>query len=242
MSEPRLAAEDVSRVFPGGAGVHGVDLVVAPGQIHALVGLNGSGKTTLIRLLLGMIRPDSGSVRLEGRDLQHLDPTMWADVGHLVGNSLVYPELDTRTNLALAARLHGVAASRIGEVTERAMSELGLDRYAAVKARVLSAGNRQRVGLAAALQHQPSLIVLDEPTSALDPAGVILLRETLLKRAEAGAGVLVSSHHLDEVARIADQITVLNYGQVISGLDPRGVDLERAFFEMVRVDNEGRGI
>ena len=240
MGEPRLVASGLCRVFPGGAGVHDVDLVIAAGQVHALVGLNGAGKSTLMRLLLGMLRPDSGTVRIEGGDLQHVELAMWARVGHLVEHPLCYPELDVRTNLAVAARLHGVTVPRIADVTERASAELDLDRYDRVRARVLSAGNRQRLGLAAALQHDPDLIVLDEPSSALDPAGVILLREALLRRSDTGAGVLVSSHHLDEVARIADRITVLNHGEVIGTLDPRGVDIERAFFALVHADDEQR--
>ena len=103
--------------------------------------------------------------------------------------------------------------------------------------RLSKGNNRQRVGLAAALQHQPDFVVLDEPTNALDPAGVLRLRKLLLHRAEQGAAILVSSHHLDEVARIADRIWVLNYGRLIGELEPGTPDLERAFFEMVYADD-----
>ncbi len=106
--------------------------------------------------------------------------------------------------------------------------------------RHLSLGNRQRVGLAAALGHRPRLIVLDEPSSGLDPAAVIVLREVLRQRAAAGAGVLISSHHLDEVARIADRIVVLNRGRLIGDLDPTAADLERVFFRTVLADDERR--
>lgn len=106
--------------------------------------------------------------------------------------------------------------------------------------RHLSQGNRQRVGLAAALGHRPRLVVLDEPTTALDPASVIVLRETLRHLARDGAAVLVSSHHLDEVARIADQITVMNAGRLIGELDPHAPDLERVFFQRVLDDDQQR--
>jgi ABC-2 type transport system ATP-binding protein len=118
------------------------------------------------------------------------------------------------------------------------LAELNLGRYAETRTRTLSLGNRQRLGLAAALQHRPDIVVLDEPTNALDPAGVILLREALLRRASHGAGILVSSHHLDEVARVADTITVINNGSTIGTLDPDGVDLERAFFTLIHADDE----
>ncbi|MDY7103842.1 MAG: ABC transporter ATP-binding protein [Actinomycetota bacterium] len=240
MADPRIAAEGLRRVFPGGAGVHDVSLDVAPGEVHALVGLNGAGKTTLMRLLLGMLRPEAGTVRLDGCDLRDAAASTWRRVGHVVDHPLVYPELDARTNLAVAARLHGVPTSSIPELVERALHEHGIERYATVRAGVLSAGNRQRLGVAGALAHDPDVIVLDEPTSALDPAGVILLRESLERRAARGAGVLVSSHHLDEVARVANRITVVNRGRVVGSLDPGGVDIERAFFALVHADDLAR--
>jgi ABC-2 type transport system ATP-binding protein len=238
MSDIPLQAGGVTRLFSGGAGVRDTDIRVAGGQVHALVGLNGAGKTTLMRLLLGMLRPSAGSVRIHGQPVDAAGPRVWAEVGHLVGPPPVYPELDVRTNLAVSARLRGVPASRVSSTVEDAMAEFGLERYAHTRSRTLSTGNRQRLGVAAALQHHPALIVLDEPTSALDPAGVILVREALQRRAGAGAGVLVSSHHLDEVARIAHPIAVVNRGRLIGRLDPRGVDIERAFFDLVHADDE----
>lgn len=230
----------IRRQFRGGTGVHGVDLTVAAGEIHALVGLNGAGKTTLMRLMLGMLRPDAGEVLIDKIALTDLRPQAWAGVGHLVEQALAYGELDARSNLRLAARLHGASAADARAMADAVTAELDLKRYARVRARRLSLGNRQRLGLGAALQHHPRLIVLDEPTNALDPAGVILLREAILRRAQTGAGVFVSSHHLDEVARIAHRISVMNDGRIIGALDPGTPDLERAFFTLVHADDLSR--
>ena len=221
------------KVFGSGDGVHDMSLSVAPGQIHALVGLNGAGKSTLMRLVLGMLRPDAGSTRIEGIDITHAPQSLWAGVGHLVEYPFAYPELTVAQNLRMAARLHGLDATAAFGATAKIIEELNLGKYANRRVAALSQGNKQRVGLASALQHDAMLIVLDEPSNALDPSGVILLREALERRAAAGAGVLVSSHHLDEVARIADIITVVDAGRVIGGLDPQGVDIERAFFTLV---------
>jgi ABC-2 type transport system ATP-binding protein len=235
VAELRIHTRGLSRTFGGGAGVTDIDLDVAAGEIHALVGLNGAGKTTLMRLLLAMLRPDSGTVHIDGRPLSDAS---WSRVGHLVETPLAYRELDGRTNLVLAARLHGATTAVATTMVHSVLSELNLGRYAAVRAGRMSLGNRRRLGLAAALQHDPVVIVLDEPTNALDPAGVILLREALIRRAGAGAGILVSSHHLDEVARVAHRITVINNGRTIGDLDPDGGDIERAFFALVHADDQ----
>ncbi len=231
----RIFARGLTRQFAGGAGVREIDLDVEAGEIHALVGLNGAGKSTLMRLLLGMLRPDAGTVHIDGCVPARAP---WALVGHLVENPLAYGELDTRTNLILAAQLHGVAQQQVAAMVDGILAELGVERFANIRVRRLSMGNRQRIGIAAALQHRPDVIVVDEPTNALDPAGVILFREAILRRAAAGAGVLVSSHHLDEVARVANRISVINGGRLIGTLDPLGADLERAFFTLVHRDDE----
>jgi ABC-2 type transport system ATP-binding protein len=237
MSELRLDASGLVRTFEGGVGLHGVDVQIGAGEIHALVGLNGAGKTTVMRLALGMLRPHAGRARINGRDVGQAGPSTWAEVGHLIETPLAYGELTVRQNLAMSARLHAVPRADIPAVVEVALDEFDLDEYADRRVRVLSLGNKQRVGLAAALQHRPSLIVLDEPTNGLDPSGVIRLRSALVRAAKAGAGVLVSSHHLDEVARVASRISVINEGTIIGTLDPDGADIERAFFALVLADD-----
>jgi ABC-2 type transport system ATP-binding protein len=190
-----------------------------------------------MRLILGILRPDAGRILINSEPIQNAGPANWAGVGQLIEYPLAYRELTTRDNLRLGARLHAVRRQAVDEMVDRAVGEFGLEAYLNVRARTLSLGNRQRLGLASALQHDPQLIILDEPTNSLDPRAVIVLRTALLRRAAAGAGILVSSHHLDEVARIADRITVINDGRVIGSLDPGGIDIERAFFALVYDDS-----
>lgn len=200
-----LRLEGVDRTFRGGVGVRDLALHVAPGEVVALVGLNGAGKTTLMRLALGMLRPDRGSVRVLGRPVTRLPAPEWRHVGALVDTALAYPELTVRENLRAAALLRGTAPALVAE----ALAKWDLHPVAGRRYRRLSRGTQQRVGLAAALQHRPRLLVLDEPSTALDPASVVVLRNHLARRAREGAAVLVSSHHLDEVARVADRIVVV---------------------------------
>lgn len=238
----RLQLRDIVRAYGADAGVLGASLTVAPGEVHALIGLNGAGKTTLMRTALGMARPHYGTVHIGGTLLDEVPTVAWARVGHLIDRPFAYPDLEVHANLAIAARLHGIPPSEVAATGAAALDRWDLARYASVKAARLSKGNRQRLGLAAALIAGPDLAVLDEPTGALDPAGVIALREAVRHLAAAGAGVLVSSHHLDEVARFADRISVMNRGRIIAELDPAGTGLEQEFFTLVHDDDAQRDL
>ncbi len=234
-----LRAEGVTKSFGPEQALDGVDLSLAAGEIHALVGLNGAGKTTLMRVLLGMTRPDAGRVLLDLPGTRGpvpvgaVPPLAWAGVGHLIETPFTYAELTVAETVRAAALLRGLPASDAERAADAVIDDLALTHWGQRRTRTLSLGNRQRVGLACALVHAPRVLVLDEPSNALDPAGVLRVRRRLLAAAEDGAAVLVSSHHLDEMARIAHRITVLHRGRVVGALPPGGADLERAFFAMV---------
>jgi len=168
-------------------------------------------------------------------------PAAWTAVGHLVEAPFGYAELTVTETVQIAARLRGMTPADAAAQADRVIEALALGHWAAQRAGTLSLGNRQRLGLACAVVHGPRVLVLDEPANGLDPAGVVLVREHLLGLAAEGAGILVSSHHLDEMARIADRTSVLHRGRVVGTLAPDGADLERAFFAMVyAADAESR--
>lgn len=197
------------------AAVDDVALEVDAGEVYALVGLNGAGKTTLIRMLLAMVRPTAGSVELMGRPVT--DRSVWADVGYLVETPSAYPDLTVRENLEVARRLRRLPR---GTVVDEALERFGLGQYAKSRARTLSLGNAQRLGLAKALLHHPRILVLDEPVNGLDPAGVVEVRELLVALArDHGVAVLLSSHLLAEVALVATRIGVLHNGRLIEEFD-----------------------
>lgn len=237
-----LRARGARRSFGDELAVRDIDLEVHRGEVHALVGLNGAGKSTLMRLLLGMLHPDGGSVSLLGRPVAAAGSTAWGRVGHLIEAPPRYPELTVGESVYSAARLQGLSRAAARQASAVIIDELELGHWRSRPTRTLSQGNRQRLGIAAALVHDPDVVVLDEPSNALDPMGVVLVRENLRARAhEAQAAVLVSSHHLDEVARVADRITVLHRGRVVGTLDPGPADVERQFFAMV-LEEDRRGV
>lgn len=214
-----IETEDLGKRYGNVTAVEHLSLRVAQGEIYAFLGLNGAGKTTTIRMLLGMIRPTSGTacvlqtrVRLGSRE-------PWGSVGYLVEIPYAYPELTVYENLEVARRLHpGTAPVAVSQIIER----MGLAAYADRRAGTLSQGNAQRLGLAKALLHSPQLLILDEPANGLDPAGIVEIRELLLELTrENGVTVFMASHILAEVSRLARRIGVIHEGRLLQEL---GVD------------------
>ncbi|MEO3826432.1 ABC transporter ATP-binding protein [Actinomadura sp. B10D3] len=221
--------------------VDGLSLRVEPGQIYGFLGLNGAGKSTTIRMLLGMTRPTSGTVRLFGKDEQD-----WGRVGYLVDGAHSYPGLTVRENLDLTRRLRRVPDR---DAVDRAVDLLGLAPYRDRRAGTLSLGNAQRLGLAKAVLHRPDVLILDEPANGLDPVGIVELRGILRRLADqAGTAILVSSHILAEVARTADRIGVIDRGRMLTEVPaadlPRctcgAEDLEDVFLRLLTDDQKGR--
>jgi ABC-2 type transport system ATP-binding protein len=227
-----LTVAGACRRYGDTAALERLDLTVEPGEVHAIVGLNGAGKTTAMKAILGQTRLDHGSVRLFGA--ASAGSAQFARLGAVVDQPFGSPELEVHANIVHAARLHGMSRAGAIRAAEHWIDRLALERWSGRRARELSLGNRQRLGLACAVAHAPDLLILDEPTNALDPAGVLLLRDALVEAASRGAGVLVSSHHLDEVSRVAHRISVIHAARVVGTLTPGQADLERAFFAMVR--------
>lgn len=208
----------LTRRFGSLVAVDHLDLTIPDGEVYGLLGRNGAGKTTAFRMLLGLIRPDAGTVRLLGRAVDaHGGPAgPWAGVGYLVEGPGLYPELTVRDHLAVAARYRRIDRRRVDD----AVARLTLGPYLDVRARALSLGNRQRLALALALAHRPRLLVLDEPSNGLDPAGVVEVRALVREQADDGVAVLLSSHLIGEVTRVADRVGVLHAGRLVEELEP----------------------
>jgi ABC-2 type transport system ATP-binding protein len=212
-----IETNGLSKFYGDVRAVDSVDLRVGIGEIYGFLGLNGAGKTTTIRAVLGMIRPSEGKVRVLNQALGAGGRGPWARVGHLVESPAAYPELSVRENLDIARRLHGIQNPK---TVDDVMEKLSIASYSDRKAGTLSSGNFQRLGLARALLHSPELLILDEPANGLDPAGLIEIRELLKSLAqEKGVTVLMSSHILTEVDRLATRIGIIHNGRLIEELD-----------------------
>jgi ABC-2 type transport system ATP-binding protein len=202
----------LTRNFGTKAAVNNLELRVPRESIYGFLGQNGAGKTTTIRLILGLLRPTSGSILING---EHLSPdrrSILRGIGALVETPTLYPHLSGRENLEVNRRILDVPVAWAEEAL--ALVELSGDAHRPV--RTYSLGMRQRLGLALAWLGRPSLLILDEPTNGLDPAGTRDLRKLLRQLvADRGATVLLSSHLLSEVDQIADQIGIIHRGRLL---------------------------
>lgn len=195
--------------------VAGLDLRVPAGCIYGFLGPNGAGKSTTIRMLLGLIKPTSGSAEVLGRPVRWDDPGARRDVGALVEGPAFVDYLSARQNLLMLARLSGVPADQsIAEV----LRLVGLVDRQHDRVRTFSHGMKQRLGIAQALLPRPRLLILDEPAQGLDPQGLVEIRDLLLRlRDERGMTIFLSSHLLHEVQLICDQVGVISAGRLIAG-------------------------
>lgn len=193
--------------------VDSITLHVGQGEIFGFLGLNGAGKTTMIRMLLGMVRPTSGEAHLFGDKVDAGNYRLWRRVGHMVETPYAYPELTVTENLHIVAKLRGL---KDRHAADRIIDMLRLGKYVNRKAKDLSLGNAQRLGLAKALIHRPDLLILDEPTNGLDPAGIVEVRHLLHDLAKNhGVTIFASSHILDEMAKLVSSIGIIHEGKLL---------------------------
>jgi ABC-2 type transport system ATP-binding protein len=207
-----LATYGLSKTYGNRAAVKDLTLEVERGEILGFLGPNGAGKTTTIRMALGLIKPTAGRVEVLGQDVARHRAEVLPRVGALVENPALYLYMSGRDNLqAFASVLGGVSRRRLDEVLEI------VDLQGRQRDRVgsYSLGMKQRLGVAAALLHEPELLILDEPANGLDPAGIVEMRDLLRRLAASGSTVFISSHVLGEVQQICDRVAIINHGELI---------------------------
>ena len=207
-----LKISDVAHAFAGRAALEGVSFRVLPGVLTGLLGPNGAGKTTLMRVMLGVLDPDRGEVRFDGRPVGEEDRRQW---GYMPQERGLYPGMPAGEQVEHFGRSHGLSRREAKRRTGELLAELGLADRRAERTDRLSGGMQQRLQLATALVHDPDVIVLDEPFSGLDPVAVAGLSQTLRERARDGCTVLFSSHQLDLVQDLCEDIVMVDHGRVV---------------------------
>ena len=207
-----LQIRDVAHSFGDRLALDGVSFDVAPGVITGLLGPNGAGKTTLLRILLGVVAPDRGEVRYDGRLVGEQDRRGW---GYMPQERGLYPGMPAGDQVVHFGRLHGLSRRDATLKAHALLEELDLEERWNDRTDKLSGGMQQRLQLATSLVHDPAVIVLDEPFAGLDPVAVASLSETLRQRARDGRTVLFSSHQLDLVQDLCEDIAMVDHGRTV---------------------------
>jgi len=219
---PRLALQQITKRYPSVVANDAVDLVVQPGQIHAVLGENGAGKSTLMKIIYGVVRPDAGSIFWNGAQAHIASPQVARElgIGMVFQHFSLFDTLTVAENIALGLP----AGTRMDELARRIADtarQYGLDLEPERHVHTLSVGERQRVEIVRALLGRPQLLILDEPTSVLTPQAVQRLFETLRQLAGEGCSILYISHKLDEIRSLCQACTVMRAGKVTGVCDPR---------------------
>jgi ABC-2 type transport system ATP-binding protein len=201
---------DLHKRYDEVVALDGVSLTARPGRLLGFLGPNGAGKTTAMRAVFGLVHLDAGAVRWEGRPLAAADRLRF---GYMPEQRGLYPRMPVQRQLTYLGRLHGLDATAARRAATRWLDVLGLGDRAGDRLGQLSHGNQQRVQLASALLHDPVLLVLDEPFNGLDPLGVEAMSRILHERAAAGATVVFSSHQLDLVEEVCDDVVIVASGR-----------------------------
>jgi len=240
MNQNVVQTQDLTKRYGDRLAVDRVSMTVQRGEVYGFLGPNGAGKTTTLRMMLGLIRPASGTATVLGRPAGA--PEVTRRVGALIEGPGFYPYLTGRDNLRVMARYRVLPDSVVEAALERVdLADRGGDKF-----KTYSLGMKQRLGVASALMGDPELIVLDEPTNGLDPAGMADMRKLIVDLARGGQTVLLSSHLLDEVQEICDRVGVISHGVLLrestvsdlrggTSLAVRGLPIDRALAVAMRV-------
>lgn len=231
-----LEVTNLHKRFGKVTAVDGVSFSAADGRITALLGPNGAGKSTTLRMIAGVIKPDRGRVRIDGRDVAEDREAAVRELGTLPFNSGLYPRLTGRENIAYFGRLHGLRDAELGRRVDELVERLGLGEVADRAAKGYSQGEAMKVAVARALVHRPRNIILDEPTNGLDVKALRALREMIRALRDEGHCILFSSHVMQEVAALCDRIVIISHGRVTATGTPEELraqygepDLEEIF-------------
>jgi sodium transport system ATP-binding protein len=235
-----ISVKDLHKSFGAVKAVDGVSFDARDGRITGLLGPNGAGKSTTLRVLYTVLRPDQGTALIDGADVVADSLQARSKIGVLPHGAGLYPHLSARENIAYYARLYGMDCEQIDERVQRIIDQLDITDIADRRTKGFSQGQRTKVALARALVHGPQNIILDEPSNGLDVMAIRSLRELIRTLKNAGKCVLFSSHVMQEVAALCDEIVIIAEGRVAMHDSPDGIreqtgcdDLEDAFVRAI---------
>lgn len=219
-----LHVEQVTKKFGDFTAVDNLSLSIEEGGMHGFLGANGAGKTTTFRMILGLLDPTQGTVRWNGKPITYASSP---DIGYLPEERGLYPKMKVEDQLVYLAQLRKMSKAEAKREAAAWLERFEVPHYGQKKVEELSKGNQQKIQLIASLLHKPSLLILDEPFSGLDPVNVEMLKKAILDFQKQGATIVFSSHRMDHVEELCDEMSILDRGKVVVGGSIR--EVKRSF-------------
>jgi ABC-2 type transport system ATP-binding protein len=238
-----IEVRNLTKRFGEIVAIRNISFTAATGQVLGFLGPNGAGKTTTMRIITGFMPASAGTVKVAGYDIFEDSYEVRKRIGYLPENPPLYNDMTVLTYLRFTGRIRGIAKADLGDSVDRVLATCGLATVARRLVGHLSKGYRQRLGLAQALIHEPSVLVLDEPTIGLDPRQIIEIR-TLIRELSGQRTVILSTHILPEVAQLCEKVVIINEGQIavedaLENLTRDGVTLEEVFLRYIATEADG---
>ncbi len=217
-----LSLSHVSKRFKTEQALKDINMTLHRGEILGFLGPSGAGKTTTIKIITGQLRQTSGEARLLGTDSANIDASIYEKIGVVSDNSGIYGKMTVWQNLIVFARIWQVPKSRV----EQVLAQVGLAEHKSKPAGKLSKGQTQRLVLARAVLHKPKVLFLDEPTSGLDPATAVAIHRMLLELKEQGMAIFLTTHNMEEAAKLCDRVALLHDGEIVEFGSPQEICLK----------------
>lgn len=214
--ELALKASGIEKSYGGKPALKGIDLTVRKGSCFGLLGPNGAGKSTAMKLLTGILTPDQGEIEMFGRNFRKEIDAVRSMIGYVPQDITLYDKLSGRRNLTFFGEMYGIRGSELKRRVERALTAVGLAERAGEAVGTYSGGMKRRINLAAALLHEPKLIIMDEPTVGIDPQSRNLIFEIIKDLKREGATVIYSTHYMEEVEALCDDVAIIDHGAIVS--------------------------
>lgn len=210
-----LKIENVTKRFGDFTAVDQLNLTIEKGTMYGFLGANGAGKTTTFRMILGLLTPNEGSITWDGRPINYSTSSI---IGYLPEERGLYPKMKVEDQLVFLGQLRGMSKSEAKTAVIHWLDRFEIPQYQTKKVEELSKGNQQKIQVIASLMHQPELLILDEPFSGLDPVNVEMLKKAIIDFRNQGATILFSSHRMDHVEELCEQLSIVNHGkQIVQG-------------------------
>ncbi|MEO8973535.1 MAG: ATP-binding cassette domain-containing protein [Ktedonobacteraceae bacterium] len=207
-----LVVEHVNKSFTQFHVIKDLSMEVREGSIFGFLGANGAGKTTTMRMILDIIRPDSGHITWNGTDVREVPRRSW---GYLPEERGLYPKVGVEEQLIFLARLHGLSKAAAIKLLNEWLERFQITEYRKKKVEELSKGNQQKIQFLAAIVHDPTILIMDEPFSGLDPVNAIILKEAFLEMRKRGKTIIFSTHQLEQVEEMCEDVLIINKGQTV---------------------------